>query len=132
MKRILLLLLISLFPKIFSFSQTIYPKQLNDSVVAITSFQLKQTNLIFRDHYRLRAENIQLYKQLDYTQQMLSNAEKKDQIYKDMIASLQTTIADNQEYYEVQMKLQERKCIKIVTIGGIGISITMLILICLR
>ena len=50
MKKILLILLISLLGTTSSFSQTTYPKVTKDSLVVITPQQLKQTNLIFTQH----------------------------------------------------------------------------------
>ena len=50
MRKILLILLISLFLPMLSFSQTTYPKIVQDSLIVITPQQLKQTNLIFTQH----------------------------------------------------------------------------------
>ena len=116
-----------------SFSQTTYPRQLNDSIVEITTLQLKQTNLIFSEHRKLKLENTELYKQLDYSSLMIKNAERKDQLNREMISSLRTNLTETEEYYKAQVRIQERRYNTLLTIGSVGVTVTIIALIvCLR
>lgn len=56
-----------------AFSQSIYPKQINDSLVAITVKQLKETNLIFLEHDKLLKENETLKRSSDKMSEMIGN-----------------------------------------------------------
>lgn len=80
MKKISLLLLISLLTAISCFSQDIYPKKLNDSLVVITANQLKQTNLIFLEHDKLSNENKMLYNKITLLDSLNNNYVKIDSI----------------------------------------------------
>lgn len=80
MKKISLLLLISLLTAISSFSQDTYPKKLNDSLVVITANQLKQTNLIFLEHDKLSNENKMLYNKITLLDSLNNNYVKIDSI----------------------------------------------------
>lgn len=80
MKKISLLLLISLLTAISSFSQDTYPKKLNDSLVVITANQLKQTNLIFLEHNKLSNENKMLYNKITLLDSLNNNYVKIDSI----------------------------------------------------
>lgn len=80
MKKISLLLLISLLTAISSFSQDTYPKKLNDSLVVITANQLKQTNLIFLEHDKLSNENKMLYNKITLLDSLNNNYAKIDSI----------------------------------------------------
>lgn len=134
MKRILLLLLISLFPRILSFSQTTYPRQLNDSIVEITVTQLKQTNLIFREHYKLKLENVELKNKITYEAQMLENAKKQVQLEKRLIASLQSDISNTEEYYKSQLSIQDCKYKRLMFAGGLGVTVSLaaILIVCLQ
>lgn len=104
-----------------SFSQTTYPRQLNDSIVEITVTQLKQTNLIFREHYKLKLENVELKNKITYEAQMLENAKKQVQLEKRLIASLQSNISNTEEYYKSQLSIQDRKYKRLMFAGGIRV-----------
>lgn len=62
MRKILMSLLIMMWIPITCFSQNTWNQ---DSVVTITSKQLKEANLIFIEHKKLLKENDLLYKQID-------------------------------------------------------------------
>ena len=62
MKRLVIVLLISLLNPILGFSQNSYPIH-SDSTVVITAAQLKRINLIFNEHSQLQEEN-NVYKNL--------------------------------------------------------------------
>ena len=52
-----------------SFSQTIYPKLTQDSLIVITPTQLKKTNLIFLEHQKLKLEIPQLERKIGLQQE---------------------------------------------------------------
>ncbi|MGM9531077.1 hypothetical protein [Intestinibacter sp.] len=132
MRKILTILLISIFPKIFCFSQTTYPRIISDSLIVITSSQLKQTNLIFAEHQKLKSLNIQLDSK--YTiQEEISSILNQSTIVKDLqITNLQainninkTTLLNTNKELSQYKKRQN-----ILVIGGctIGASLTLLLL----
>lgn len=65
MKKLFVLLLITLSVMTTSFSQSISNGTKKDSIVSITSAQLKETNLIFAEHKKLLTENALLKEQID-------------------------------------------------------------------
>ena len=50
MKKLVMILLVSLLTPIMSFSQSTYPITGSDSLITITTEQLKSINLIFNEH----------------------------------------------------------------------------------
>ena len=50
MKKLVMILLVSLLTPIMSFSQSTYPITGSDSLITITAEQLKSINLIFNEH----------------------------------------------------------------------------------
>ncbi len=50
MKKLVIILLVSLLTPIMSFSQSTYPITGSDSLITITAEQLKSINLIFNEH----------------------------------------------------------------------------------
>ena len=109
MKKISLLLLINLLTAISCFSQDIYPKKLNDSLVIITSEQLKQTNLIFLEHDKLSKENKMLYNKVSLLDSLNNNYVKIDSL---------NTITINSLKQELKEKAKKNKPIKNYLIGG--------------
>ena len=109
MKKISLLLLINLLTAISCFSQDIYPKKLNDSLVIITSEQLKQTNLIFLEHDKLSKENKMLYDKVSLLDSLNNNYVKIDSL---------NTITINSLKQELNEKTKKNKPIKNYLIGG--------------
>lgn len=107
MKKISLLLLISLLTAISCFSQDIYPKKLNDSLVVITANQLKQTNLIFLEHDKLSNENKMLYSKVALLDSLNNNYVKIDSINNITINNLKQELAK-----------KSKKPIKQYIIGG--------------
>lgn len=80
MKRSVILLVISLLTTIATFSQNTYPKNIGDSLVVITSEQLKQANLIFLEHSYLLDENNILVNKIDLQNELILNYHKMDSI----------------------------------------------------
>ena len=90
MKKYIILFLLNLLIPIVSFSQSIYPKILNDSLVVITPLQLKQTNLIFIEHKKYKLLIPQLENKITHLYKINSSLElidslKTNQIIKDSI-----------------------------------------------
>ncbi len=109
MKKISLLLLINLLTAISCFSQDIYPKKLNDSLVIITADQLKQTNLIFLEHDKLLKENSMLYNKINLLDSLNNNYVKIDSL---------NNITINNLKQELDAKAKKNKPIKNYIIGG--------------
>lgn len=104
MKRILLLLLISLYSTILSFSQDSYPKVINDSIVAITAQQLKQTNLIFLKHDALKIENTSLNIQVTDLKKIYQDELVIDSLYEVHIESLNKSLIKSNELVDKKQK----------------------------
>ena len=132
MRKILIILLISIFPKILCFSQTTYPRIVSDSLVLITSSQLKQTNLIFVEHQKLKSMNIQLDVKFNLQEEISSLFNQSTMIKDLQIANLEaindinksTLLNTNKELNQYKKKQ------KLLVIGGctIGVSLTLLLL----
>lgn len=69
MRRILMILLLFLILGNSSFSQTTYPKIVQDSLVIITKEQLKLTNTIFLEHEKYSLQIPELERKLGLQQQ---------------------------------------------------------------
>lgn len=80
MKRIATLLLTILLATTICFSQNISSETSPDSIVSITSEQLRYTNLIFAEHEKLLVENDLLYTQIGNYQDKLRVAEQTDSL----------------------------------------------------
>lgn len=121
-KKLLTLLLITMSAKTMSFSLTISNGIENDTIVSITSSQLKETNLIFAEHYKLLKENNLLKNQIDNYKKDNNLLIKSDSLrlieisnYKDWNNSLNDSL-----------KKKEKK-IKFWKIGSITVCSSLLI-----
>ena len=131
MRRILIILLISIFQKTLCFSQTIYPKIVSDSLVLITSSQLKQTNLIFAEHQKLKSINVQLDAKFDL-QEEISSIFNQSAMIKDLqIANLETINDINKStLLSINKELiQYKKRQKLLVIGGCTIRASLALLL---
>ena len=88
MKKLVILLVISLLTTIATFSQNTYPKNLGDSLVVITAEQLKEANLIFLEHSYLIDENNLLLDELDNKDKLIFNYQQMDSINRTRIIKL--------------------------------------------
>ena len=131
MRRILVILLISIFQKTLCFSQTIYPKIVSDSLVLITSSQLKQTNLIFAEHQKLKSINVQLDAKFDLQEEISSIFNQSSMIKDLQIANLETINDINKStLLSVNKELiQYKKKQKLLVIGGCTISASLALLL---
>lgn len=134
MRKKVILFLISLLIPILSFSKDIYPKTIGDSLVVITPLQLKKTNLIFLEHRKFKLENNELKLQTDKYKQLYSNCLVMDSINTSINNQLRTELLIRDEELQKQLKIvsRQKKQIKAITIGGITISVALLVFILCR
>ena len=131
MRRILIILLISIFQKTLCFSQTIYPKIVSDSLVLITSSQLKQTNLIFAEHQKLKSMNVQINTKFGLQEEISSMFNQSAMIKDLQIANLETINDINKStLLNINKELnQYKKRQKLLVIGGCTISASLALLL---
>lgn len=134
MKKHVLAFLITLLATITAFSSNISRGIENDSIVSITSEQLKETNLIFVEHAKLLKENSLLVEQLDNYIVDVQLLEEADSIrvlqienYKAMMESYQ----DHVKELNKEIKKKERLLLGI-EIGGVTITAGLLLLLLLK
>ena len=134
MKRITLLLLITLLVKIMCFSSNTSGVIKQDSTVLITSDQLKYANLIFVEHKKLLEENRLLYQQVKNYKAKTNILLKTDSLRVEQIANYQHI---NEEYIlqidnlnkAIKKKDRTVTCWKI---GGITVSIGLVLFLLLK
>ena len=131
MRRILIILLISIFQKTLCFSQTIYPKIVSDSLILITSSQLKQTNLIFAEHQKLKSINVQINTKFGLQEEISSMFNQSAMIKDLQIANLETINDINKStLLNINKELnQYKKRQKLLVIGGCTISASLALLL---
>lgn len=123
--------------KTLCFSQIIYPKTIinqNDTLVLITPLQLKHTNLIFVEHNALKLKVDVLTSIVeDYTyiiannNIILSNKTKQIDILEKADSTNRLTI------YNQQLHISKQKeTMKWLTIGGVTISLSLLLLLIVK
>lgn len=134
MKRIVILFLIMIFLRIMSFSQNISVDTNQDTIVSITSEQLKYSNLIFIDHEKLLIENSLLSTQLEKQKSKIQLLEKTDSMRVNQIhyyKGLESNYSVQIENLNKTIKNKD-KTIKIFKIGGITISCGLLLLLIIK
>ena len=121
-----------MFQKTLCFSQTTYPRIVSDSLVLITSSQLKQTNLIFAEHQKLKSMNVQLDAKFDLQEEISSIFNQSTMIKDLQIANLEAINDINKStLLNINKELnQYKKKQKLLVIGGctIGASLALLLL----
>lgn len=134
MKKILILLLLILLPKIWIFSQTISETIRQDSIVSVSVQDIKYANLIFVEHKKLIVENALLLKQIEnYKKENAILSEigllKSNQIseYDNINSSYINNI--NQLNTEIRRKNTTIKCLQI---GGVVISVGLILALILK
>lgn len=116
-----------------AFSQSTYPKVTKDSLIVITPFQLRKTNLIFLEHSKLKLEVKELNKQIVDYESVVSYCKELSNNKQAQIDSLLTSYHRSQLIIENKnsiiskqdRKLKVRKTITIcgITIGVVGILV---------
>nr|DAW84570.1 MAG TPA: hypothetical protein [Caudoviricetes sp.] len=137
MKRILLILLISLLGTTLSFSQDTYPKVTKDSLVVITPQQLKQTNLIFLEHQKLSKEVVLLMEQTKNLEIVNLNLKRADSIRTVQLRRCMLQAEINDQAITALNKTVEQKNQKIKkwknwTIGGFTVSAGLLAILLIK
>jgi hypothetical protein len=124
-------------PLTFSFSQTTYPKLINDSLVVITAQQLKQTNLIFLEHQYLKDVNVELKKQNKDFGTLVANYQKTDSVrtyqlrtYGEQAKLFNAKI--QKQATEIDNLKQKNKTWKKWTLGGFTLSAVLLSILLIR
>ncbi len=137
MKRSIILCLLSLLTVIACFSQSTYPLILNDSLIVISPTQLKQTNLIFLEHKKLSLENSELKIQNENYGKLIFNYQVSDSVKNEQISLLTNSLGEYNSIIEKQKvqigKLQSsKKLYKGIAVGGVTISLGLLILLIVK
>jgi len=129
--KFVIALLLSLLIPTVCFSQTTYPKIVNDSLILLTSSQLKQTNLIFAEHNMLLKKVDLLESQTQQYKELIKNYEHSDSVQSELLES-------NKIYYlgkiaslkeNIVKEVKKRKIYQLGMFGSIGIAIITLVLI---
>lgn len=137
MKRSIILCLLNLLTVIACFSQSTYPLILNDSLIVISPTQLKQTNLIFLEHKKLSLENSELKIQNENYGKLVFNYQVSDSVKNEQISLLTNSLGEYNSLIEEQRvqigKLQSsKKLYKGIAVGGVTISLGLLILLIVK
>lgn len=137
MRKNLLILLISLLLPMWCFSQTTYPKLTSDSLIVITPQQLKATNLIFLEHKKLKLQVPELNKQIVSYESLINSYVRSDSLKNSQVKELTNYIEVSEQVRKDQLreinKLKSKNQLyKGLSIGGITISIALLITLLIR
>lgn len=131
MKKILLILLISLSLPMLGFSQNTFPKIVQDSMIVITPQQLKHTNLIFLEHKKLKSEILELNKKLSLQKQINDKLEESLVVQTNTIENYKSMESINKDM--LYRKDQEIKKYKLSAkgwmIGGISVTVVGVLLL---
>ena len=129
MKRSIILLVLSLLTAIASFTQTTYPKNLNDSLVIITAEQLKQTNLIFAEHDYLTKENVLLKNKISLQDSLIYNYSQIDSIQKNNIVKLTEKVDfANNKINKLEKQFKIYKPVAYISSGALIATLLVLLL----
>lgn len=136
-KKTLVLFLLSLLIPIVSFSQTIYPKILNDSLIVITPTQLKQTNLIFSEHSYYIKLVPQLQSKIINLQNINNIWEQSDSLQKEKINTCIQVINNNNTTINnlnntINKNKRKIRNLRNWTIGGFGLSSVLIAILLLN
>lgn len=136
MKKSTIIFLFSLLTVIVSFSQITYPTILNDSLIIITPNQLKQTNLIFLEHQKLKTENFEYKNQINNYNLLVKNYEEYVSVQNNKIDTLiilntnYNNIIQSQNQ-KIDVLSKKKKVYTGIAIGGITLSVSLLLILLL-
>ena len=131
MKKVLIVLLLSLLPTMFTFSQTIYPKLTQDSLIVITPTQLKKTNLIFLEHQKLKLEVEQLENKIGLHEETNSLLQQLLEVKEQQISNLHKINTFNESLLNIKEE-ELKKCKvqnRLFVIGGCTICASLIFLL---
>lgn len=131
MKRIIVLLLIILLARIIGFSLNTLQETPQDSIVLITSDQLKYANLIFVEHSKLLKENSLLQELVDSYKIKTNMYIETDSLKNEQIVNYQQINKSNESQIKDLNNALKRKesSLNYWKIGGITVSVGLLILL---
>ena len=134
MKKLLTLLFIILLTKITCFSQTTSTEINSDSIVSITSDQLRYTNLIFAEHEKLLVENDLLYKQIFNYKNKLELSKQVDSLRIIQINEYENIINEHsKQIQDLTNSISKKdKTILGLEIGGITVTVGLILALILR
>lgn len=134
MKRIATLLLAILLTTTICFSQTTSVETNPDSIVSVTSEQLKYANLIFVEHEKLLIENSLLNTQIGNYQSKLKLAEETDSLRLSQISQYKgINEAYSLQIRELNKSLSKKdKTILGLKIGCVTVSAGIILLLLLK
>ena len=122
MRKMFLILLMATLTRIVSFSSNISEVTNNDTIVSVSITDIKYANLIFVEHKKLLTENQLLKEQTQDYNNLVNNMNKVDSLRKQ-----QNYIHERQiDYLSKECKSKE-KAIKYWKVGGITVSIALII-----
>lgn len=122
MRKMFLILLMVALTRIVSFSSNISEVTNNDTIVSVSITDIKYANLIFVEHKKLLTENQLLKEQTQDYNNLVNNMNKVDSLRKQ-----QNYIHERQiDYLSKECKNKE-KAIKYWKVGGITVSIALII-----
>lgn len=138
MRRLFILILVSIIP-IFMYSQELsYPKVLrfdNDTIVALTPSQLTKINLGINRLYELTETNELLNSKIEFLNSINKGAElnlsRKDSIITDLgiqIYNYRLGLKDQKDELDFYKDLSKKKQ-RVIVIGGITVSVGVLLLL---
>lgn len=118
-------------------SQNTYPKLVNDSLVVITPQQLKATNLIFLEHKKFKLEIPELKKQITSYESLINSYERNDsvknaQINRFMLHAQASEQVMRNQLREINKLESKKKLYKGLTVGGVTVSVVLLITLLLK
>lgn len=134
MKRIVILFLTILLVRITCFSSTTSEVTRQDSIVSITSDQLKYANLIFVEHKKLLEENDLLTQQVQNYQVKTDLLLRTDSLRVSQITNYQhinEAYATQIEDLNKAIKKRDR-AVTCWTIGGITVSVGLVLFLLLK
>ena len=134
MKRIATLLLAILLTTTICFSQTTSVETNPDSIVSVTSEQLKYANLIFVEHEKLLIENSLLNTQIGNYQSKLKLAEETNSLRMSQISQYKgINEAYSLQIGELNKSLSKKdKTILGLKIGCVTVSVGIILLLLLK
>lgn len=134
MKKSIVTFLLSLATVTTCFSKTICH---DDSLICITPQELKQTNLIFLEHKKLKLEVEEYKMQIKNYSELVNTYKESEKINQESIVLLEDHIEESHAVISEQMNEIEdlnrnRKLYKGLTIGGFTISLVLLTLLFIK
>jgi hypothetical protein len=134
MKKILILLLITLSQTTISFSQTTSRITSQDTIVSITSKQLKEANIIFLEHSRLLKDNLLLTEQVNNYKEdnnLLLRSDSIKSIQLDTYKSLTSFYEDKIKDLNKDIKSKNTSLV-VWKIGGITVCAGLIVWLLLK